>query len=119
MLETTAKSAGTRLLAAIAATGRFTSRFLVLSIALLCYGAFPTAAVQTEHEVQVQLQEEIHSSSTHLDLRNRLRGAAQRRAGAVVSAACRLSALKSAGRSASAELSLPRLSLGLALPLRL
>jgi hypothetical protein len=118
MIGTNFTPAGAFVPAALAA-GRFTSRFVVLTFALLCYGSFPSAAVQTEHEVQVQLQEEIHSGNPHLDLRTRLRGSAQRRAGAVVSAACGLAALKSAGRSASAELSLPQLSLGLALPLRL
>lgn len=112
-----ATSAGTRFLAALAAAGRFTSRFLVLSLALLCYGSFPNAAAQTEYEVQ--LQEEIHSGNPHHDLRNNLRGSAQRRAGAVAGAACRLAGLRSVRRSASAELSLPQLSLGLALPLRL
>ncbi|HEX6961453.1 MAG TPA: hypothetical protein VF175_06270 [Lacipirellula sp.] len=117
MVGTHANIAGARLLAALAAAGGFTSRFLVLSFALLCYGSVPSTAVQTEYEVQ--LQEEIHSGNPQLDLRNKLRGAAQRRAGGVARAACGLAALKSAGRSASAELSLPQLSLGLALPLRL
>jgi hypothetical protein len=105
-------------LLAIVRIGRFTSRFLLLSVALLCYGAVPsTAQVQTEYESQ--LQEEAASSAVNLcDLRTKLRGSAHRRAGATVISSAELMTCRRMIDSASSEQLGPQLSLGLAVPLR-
>jgi len=103
---------------AIASAGRFTCRFLVLAVALLCYGAVPsTASVQTEYEAQLQ-EEATASGGAHFDLRSKLRGAAQRRAGSSVFASMGHFACQCVASSQSATPRGPRLSLGLTVPLR-
>src|SRR5688572_8194814 len=103
---------------ALARIGRFTSRFLVLSIALLCYGAVPsTAQVQTEYESQVQ-EEATASAVNHCDLRTKLRGSAHRRAGATVISSADLMTCRRLIKAASSEQLGPQLSLGLTVPLR-
>jgi hypothetical protein len=91
---------------------------LVLSIALLCYGAVPsTTQVQTEYESQ--LQEEATSSAVgHCDLRTKLRGSAHRRAGATVISSAELMTCRRMTEAASSEHLGPQLSLGLTVPLR-
>ena len=107
-----------RSLLAIARIGRFASRFVVLSVALLCYGATPsTAQVQTEYEAQIQ-EEATASAVNHFDLRIKLRGSAHRRAGATVVTSAELLACRRIAEAASSEHLGPQLSLGLAVPLR-
>lgn len=105
----------TRLALQLGKGGRFAARFLVLAVALVSYGSVPsTAAAQSE--VESQLQEEIASGSSHCDLRTRLRGASQRRAGVASIVAGPISRTPAmAGRLADLG---PRVSLGLKLPLR-
>ena len=102
----------------IARIGVFASRFLVLSVALLCYGATPSAAqVQTEYEAQIQ---EVATSSAvnPCDLRTKLRGSAHRRAGATIISSAELMTCRRTIEAASSEHLGPQLSLGLTVPLR-
>ena len=103
---------------AFARIGRFASRFLLLSVALLCYGATPsTAQVQTEYEAQIQ--EEATASAVNLcDLRTKLRGSAHRRAGATVISSAELMTCRRMIDAATSEHLGPQLSLGLTVPLR-
>jgi hypothetical protein len=107
---------GNRIALAAAKAGRFTSRFLLLSVALLCYGAVPSPyAAQTEYETPVQ-EELATGASSHCELKSRLRGAAQRRAGITLDAsACKETCHRAVETAAVMS---PRLSLGLSLPLR-
>jgi hypothetical protein len=106
------------LILAIASAGRFTSRFLVLSVALLCYGSVPsTATIQSEYESQLQ-EEAAASAGCQFDLRNKLRGSAHRRAGATVLASSGQFACQSILAATGANDRAPRLSAGLAVPLR-
>jgi hypothetical protein len=103
---------------AFARLAQFTSRFLLLSVALLCYGATPsTAQVQTEYEAQIQ-EEATASAVNHCDLRTKLRGSAHRRAGATVISSAELMTCRRMIDAASSEHLGPQLSLGLAVPLR-
>jgi hypothetical protein len=96
---------------------RVALQFILLSVALVCYGAAPgNLNIQTEYEAQ--LQEEIASSGSHFDLRHSLRGAAQRRAGSLLCIVSVEATRRTSARSASAERASSCVSLGLALPLR-
>ena len=107
-----------RTVLAFARIGRFTSRFLLLSVALLCYGATPsTAQVQTEYESQFQ-EEATSSAANHGDLRTKLRASAHRRAGASTISSAELMTCRRMIDAASSEHLGPQLSLGLAVPLR-
>jgi hypothetical protein len=107
-----------RSLLAIARIGQFASRFLLLSVALLCYGAVPSATqVQTEYEAQIQ-EEATASAVSPCDLRTKLRGSAHRRAGATVMSSADLMTCRRMIDAASSEHLGPQLSLGLAVPLR-
>jgi hypothetical protein len=102
----------------LARLSRFTSRCLVLSVALVCYGSVPsTPQVQTETESQLQ-EEAASSAANHADLRTKLRGSAHRRAGAAVLASAELMSCRRIAAAATSEHLGPQLSLGLAVPLR-
>ncbi|MBA3485069.1 MAG: hypothetical protein H0T51_25005 [Pirellulales bacterium] len=107
-----------RTLLAFARITQVASRFLLLSVALLCYGATPSAAQgQTEHEAQIQ-EEATASAFNPFDLRTKLRGSAHRRAGATVISSAELMTCRRMIEAASSEHLGPQLSLGLAVPLR-
>jgi hypothetical protein len=116
MIGTAIRLTGKRIALATAKVGRFASQFLLLSLALVCYGTVPSPYVaQTEYETPVQEELAAHASS-HCDLKSRLRGAAQRRTGATLDAsACKKTCYRAVETAAVIT---PRLSLGLSLPLR-
>jgi hypothetical protein len=117
MTETVLYSIGDRIIAAIAGALRFACRFLVLSLALVCYGSVPSTPT-TQTETESQLQEEIASSGCiRSELKARLRGAAHRRAGIAVVASSDELARRIAASQRVIHIS-PRVPLGLALPLR-
>ncbi len=96
---------------------RFALQFILLSVALVCYGASPgNRNIQTEYEAQ--LQEELASGGSHFDIRTSLRGAAQRRAGTTLCVICVEATRQAVAQSAAAEHHSRCVSLGLVLPLR-
>jgi hypothetical protein len=109
------QSAGANVVLHFCRAGRFALQFILLSFALICYGAAPgNLNIQTEYEAQ--LQEEI--ASNHFDIRTTLRGAAQRRAGTPLGLLSIESTRRAVAHSTSAERRSPCVSLGLVLPLR-
>ena len=110
-------SAGANVFLHVRRAGRFALQFILLSVALVCYGAAP-GSLNVQAEYEAQLQEELASSGNHFDLRHSLRGAAQRRAGSVLCIVSVEATRQAFARSASTEQASPCVSLGLALPLR-
>lgn len=90
-------------------------RAVVLAAALVSYGAVPSTP-STPSEIESQLQEELASSRHESECLARLQGPATRIVGTIEGGLARGSSR--AHRAQADQLRVPRLSAGLALPLR-